>query len=84
MFCTNLHRFRTLTPPRKLSWFPSAWEFEFFWTCNCLGPNPTGRGPPVELRMLHWLQSLSSSNMPNLLVQTRPDVAPRCGLDSSL
>ena len=38
------------------------------------GPHRTW--PPLELRMLHWLQSLSSSNMPSLLVQTRTDVAP--------
>ena len=87
MLFTNLHCFRTLAPPCKLSWFPSAWESEFFWTCNCLGPTPpavalppielrmlqifSGNAtvlvqphrtlPPVGLRMLHWLQSLSSS-----------------------
>ena len=35
----------------------------FFCKCNCLGPNvqPHRTLPPVELRMLYWLQSLNSS-----------------------
>ena len=39
-------------------------------------PEPHRTWPPVELPMLHWLQSLSSSNMPNLLVQPHRTLPP--------
>ena len=69
----------------------------FFCTCNCLGPtvHPHRTLPPVELRMLYWLQSLSSSTRHcrplsfGRFIGFRvwilpPDIAARWASDSSL